>query len=547
MALNGSTALIDEGVFDYIVTGAGSAGCVLAARLSESGRYSVLLLEAGGRDTNPWIHIPMGQAKLFSNPNVNWMYESEPEPELGGRTSFQPRGKVLGGTSAINGMVYIRGNPADYNEWRQRGCVGWDYDSVLPYFKKSEDQERGPDEFHGVGGPQHVSDQPIKWELAQAVIAAGVQAGLPLNDDFNGKSQDGVGYFQTTTKDRRRMSTAVAYLKPARGRSNLRVTTNALATRIVVDNGKATGVEFKTRRGRHVARVRGEVIVAGGAFNSPHLLQLSGIGPGNLLQQFGIPVVHDMPGVGENLLDHFYVRNVFRCPKPITLNDYAHSWPWKIKSAFQYAFFRSGVLSGHGLYCGAFARSDPRLDRPDIQINLNAGSTLGRTRSGLVTHPFSGFSLNAIHLRPDSRGSIRLKSPDPAAHPEIRFNFLKTQNDIRAMTIAQRLVRKIAQQPALAPYVVEEFIPGLQVQTDAQFEADIRERGISNLHPVGSCRMGTEPDAVVDPRLRVHGVGNLRVVDASIMPTIIAGNTNAPVIMIAEKASAMILEDAQAA
>jgi choline dehydrogenase len=541
----GSGSLKDAGSFDYVVVGAGSAGCVVAARLSESGRHSVLLLEAGGRDINPWIHIPMGQAKMFSNPSVNWMYESEPEPELQNRTSFQPRGKVLGGTSSINGMVYIRGNPADYDEWRQRGCAGWDYESVLPYFKKGEDQERGPSEFHGVGGPQAVSDQPIKWELAEAVVKAAVEAGLPINDDFNGAVQDGAGFFQTTTKNRRRMSTATAYLKPARKRRNLTVQTRALATRIVMENGRAAGVEFSVRGERRVARANGEVIVAGGAFNSPQLLQLSGLGPAALLQRLGIPVVRDIKGVGENLLDHFYVRNVFRCPKPVTLNDFAHSWPWKIKAAFQYAFFRSGVLSGHGLYCGMFTRSDPRLDRPDIQINLNAGSTLGRTRSGLVTHPFSGFSLNAIHLQPDSRGSVRIKSTDPAVHPEIRFNFLKTERDIRAMTFAIRLARKVSQQPALAPYVCEEFLPGLKVQTDADFEADIRERGISNLHPVGSCRMGTEDDAVVDPRLRVHGVAGLRVVDASIMPTIVSGNTNAPVIMIAEKASDMILEDAR--
>jgi choline dehydrogenase len=482
---------------------------------------------------------------MFANPSVNWMYESEPEPELQDRTSFQPRGKVLGGTSSINGMVYIRGNPADYNEWRQRGCTGWDYDSVLPFFKKSEDQERGAGEFHGVGGPQPVSDQPIKWELAEAVVQAGVQAGLPYNDDFNGATQDGVGYFQTTTKDRRRMSTAAAFLRPARGRTNLKVQTRALATRVVVENGKACGVEYSVRGVAHAARARAEVIVAGGAFNSPQLLQLSGIGSGALLRQMDIPVVHELSGVGENLLDHFYVRNVFRCPKPITLNIFARSWPWKIRSAFQYAFFRSGVLSGHGLYCGMFARSDPRLDRPDVQVNLNAGSTLARTRSGLVTHPFSAFSLNAIHLHPDSRGWVRIKSPDPEVHPEIRFNFLKTERDIKATTFAVRLARKVAQQPALAPYVSEEFLPGPKVRTDEDFEADIRERGVSNLHPVGSCRMGIDESAVVDPRLRVRGVAGLRVVDASVMPTIVSGNTNAPVIMIAEKASAMILEDAR--
>ena len=534
-----------EDAYDYIVTGAGSAGCAVAARLSESGRHRVLLLEAGGEDRYPWIHVPMGYSRLFSNPRVNWMYESEPEPELEGRSMYQPRGKVLGGTSSINGMVYMRGNPADYDEWRQRGCTGWDWDSVLPYFRKAEDQERGEDPFHGVGGPLRVSDQPARFELAEHWIAAAIEAGLPANNDFNNGQQEGAGPFQSTTNRRRRWSTAAAYLRPARGRKNLTVATNSLATRVVIDNDRATGVEFIRNGAKETAQARGEVIVCGGVYNSPQLLQLSGLGPGELLHGLGIPVVRDMPAVGADLQDHFYVRLAFRCTKPITLNDVANNPVRKVTAGLQYMLFRTGPLATNGICAGGFARSDQRLERPDIQLNFSLWSFAERTRKGVYPHPFPGFTVSAVHLRPDARGEVRLKSADPFAPPAIRFNFLKTNYDLQALTAGMQLARKIVNQPALSDYVADELIPGKDVNTDAEFEAAIRKNGISNLHPVGTCRMGADEAAVLDPRLRVRGVGHLRVVDASVMPSVPAGNTNAPSIMIGEKASDMILEDAR--
>jgi choline dehydrogenase len=536
----------DIGSFDYIVTGAGSAGCVVAARLSESGRHRVLLLEAGGKDRNPWIHIPMGFSRVYANPRVNWMYESEPEAQLNGRSLYQPRGKVLGGTSSINGMVYMRGNAADYDEWRQRGCTGWDWDSVLPYFKKAEHQERGANEFHGVGGPLHVSDQPQRSELADRLVEAAVQAGLPVIEDFNDGRQEGAGYFQSTTGKRRRWSTATAYLRPARNRKNLVVRPNALATRVLIEDGRATGIAFVSKGAEFTARAKAEVIVCGGVFNSPQLLQLSGIGPGALLHEMGIPVVHELPAVGRHLQDHFYVRLAFRCTRPITMNEFANSLPRQAMALARYVLFRTGPLAANGVTCGAFARSDPRFERPDLQFNFTPWSYASRDARGAVAHPFPGFSLSAVHLRPDSRGSVALKSPDPLAAPAIRFNFLETQSDLQAMIAGIRLGRKFTQQPALAPYVAEELLPGPAVKTDADFEANIRLNALSNLHPVGTCRMGPEGDTVVDPRLRVHGLGGLRVVDAAVMPSVPAGNTNAPTIMIGEKAADMILEDARA-
>jgi choline dehydrogenase len=531
--------------FDFIVTGAGSAGCVVAARLSESGRYRVLLLEAGGKDRNPWIHIPMGFSQVYANPRVNWMYESEPEAQLGGRRLYQPRGKVLGGTSSINGMVYMRGNAADYDEWRQRGCTGWDWDSVLPYFRKSEHQQRGANEYHGVGGPLHVSDQPYRLELADRLVEAAIQAGLPAMDDFNDGRQEGAGYFQSTTGRRRRWSTATAFLRPARNRANLVVRSNAHATRILIENGRATGVTYLSDGVTRTVRANGEVIVSGGVFNSPQLLQLSGIGPGALLQEMEIPVIRDRPAVGKHLQDHFYVRLAFRCTQPITMNELANSLPRKALAMAQYMLFRGGPLAANGVTAGAFARSDPRLERPDLQFNFTPWSYASRDARGAVAHPFPGFSLSAVHLRPDSRGSVRIRHPDPLAAPAIQFNFLETRSDLAALIAGMRLARKFTHQPALAPYVAEELLPGPTVNTDAEFEANIRMNANSNLHPVGTCRMGPEGDTVVDERLRVHGIDALRVVDASIMPTVPAGNTNAPSIMIGEKGADMILADAR--
>ncbi|MGH7061037.1 MAG: GMC family oxidoreductase, partial [Stellaceae bacterium] len=517
----------DQNVFDFIVAGAGSAGCAVAARLSESGRHRVLLLEAGGEDRYPWIHVPMGYGRLFSNPRVNWMFESEPEAELEGRTLYQPRGKVLGGTSSINGMVYMRGNPRDYDEWRQRGCTGWDWDSVLPYFKKAEDQERGADEFHGTGGPLRVSDQPARFELAEHWIAAAVEAGLPPNNDFNNGTQDGAGPFQSTTKGRRRWSTAAAYLKPARARRNLAVATNAHATRIVFEDGRAAIVEYLQKGAPQSARARGEIVVCGGVYGSPQLLQLSGLGPADLLQRYGIPVVRDMPAVGADLQDHFYVRMAFRCTKPITLNDVANNPLRKVAAGLQYLLFRRGPLATNGICAGGFARSDARLARPDIQLNFSLWSFAERTRKGVYPHPFPGFTVSAIHLRPDARGDVRLKSADPLAAPAIRFNFLKTRYDLDALTTGMRLARRIVGQPALADYVAGELVPGSEMVSDAELEAAIRRYGLSNLHPVGTCRMGGDDMAVLDPRLQVRGVRGLRVADASVMPSVPAGNTNA--------------------
>jgi choline dehydrogenase len=536
-----------EATYDYIVTGAGSAGCVLAARLSESGRHRVLLLEAGGKDSNPWIHIPLGYARTFCNPRVNWMFDSEPEPNLNDRVMYQPRGKVLGGTSSINGMIYMRGNHADYDEWRQRGCEGWDWESVLPYFRKAEDNERGESEFHGAGGPLCVSNQPYEWEIAKILLQACIQAGITPNPDFNGAQQEGCGYYQTTTKDRRRWSTAAAYLRPARKRPNLAIRTHAHATRVLVENGRAVGVEFQSPRGRETARANGEVIVSGGAYGSPQLLLLSGIGPVEHLRDMGIDVLHDLPGVGSNLHDHFNTYCAWRISRPLSLNTLHHSIPRQVVAGMKYALYRGGPMSGNGLYVGALVRSDKRFERPDLQLNISAWSTVDRTRHGIVSHPFPGIAISPVHLRPEGRGTVRLRSPDPFAPPEIRFNFLRSDYDMQAVITGMRIARQIARQHALQKLLVEETLPGPSIISDEQLADDVRQRGVSNLHPVGSCGMGHSPGAVVDPRLRVHGIAGLRVVDASIMPSIIAGNTNAPTIMIAEKASAMILEDARMA
>jgi choline dehydrogenase len=533
--------------YDYIVTGAGSAGCVLASRLSESGRHRVLLLEAGGKDSNPWIHIPLGYARTFVNPKVNWMFDSEPEPNLNDRVMYQPRGKVLGGTSSINGMIYMRGNHADYDEWRQRGCEGWDWESVLPYFRKAEDNERGESEFHGSGGPLRVSNQPYEWEIGRLLLEACIQAGIPHNPDFNGAQQEGAGYYQTTTKDRRRWSTAAAYLRPARKRQNLTIQTHAHATRVLLENGRAVGVEYRTPQGLRTARASGEVIVSGGAYGSPQLLLLSGIGPAEHLQDMGITVLHDLPGVGSNLHDHFNTFCAWRISRSISLNELHHSIPRQMVAGLQYVLYRGGPMSGNGLYVGALVKSDKSLERPDLQMNISAWSTIDRTRDGIISHPFPGFAISPVHLRPEGRGTVRLKSSDPLAPPEIRFNFLRSEYDMQAVIKGMRIAREIARQHVLQNLVVAETLPGTAVISDEQLADDVRKRGVSNLHPVGSCSMGHGPNAVVDPRLRVHGIAGLRVVDASIMPSIIAGNTNAPTIMIAEKASDMILQDAKAA
>jgi choline dehydrogenase len=531
----------DNGSYDFIVTGAGSAGCAVAGRLSEDGKYRVLLLEAGPKDTYPWIHVPLGYHKTYTNPKVNWMFDSEPEPELNNRTMYQPRGKVLGGTSSINGMVYMRGNSADYDEWRQRGCEGWDYESVLPYFKKAEDNVRGADDFHGSGGPLKVTDHRWQPTLAKALHDAAIEAGVPANPDFNGKNQEGVGYYQTTINGKaQRWSSARAYLSGAKQRKNLTIVTGAHANRVLIENGRAVGVEYRTRAGVQTARANREVIVSGGVYGSPQLLMLSGIGPAEHLQKHGIKVVKDMPGVGSHLHDHFNTYVAFRCSQRVTMNDIALSFPRQIMAAAQYALGRTGPLASMGLFVGAFLRSDKRLERPDLQINMFAWATKERTRQGVIPQPFSAFMLSPVHLKPEGRGTVRLKSPDPTAPPEIRFNFLRTPYDWQALIEGTRICREIAKQPALKPFLVEEVMPGPSVNDDASLREFIRANGVSNLHPVGTCRMGRGVEDVVDPQLRVYGIERLRVADASIMPTIVAGNTNAPSIMIGEKCADMV-------
>jgi choline dehydrogenase len=530
--------------YDYIVTGAGSAGCAVAARLSETGRHRVLLLEAGGHDSSPWIHIPVGYSRLFTHETYNWRFESEPVAGLNGRTSYQPRGKMLGGTSSLNGMVYMRGTAADYDGWRQLGCVGWDYESVLTFFRKAENQERGEDEFHGVGGPLNVTDAHYKHEIIDAIIEAAVQIGIPRNRDFNGATQEGAGYYQATLGKGRRWSSATAYLKPARGRANLVVKPNAHATRIVIENGRAVGVEFRTSRGMEMARARAEVIVSGGVYGSPHLLLLSGIGPADHLNKMGIEVTHDLAPVGANLHDHFNSYVAWRSTMTGTFNELYRSPFRKLAAGARYLIGRDGPMTAIATHAGILTRTDPRFDRPDLQMNTYLWSIETRDRTGMHPHKWPGFSMSPVHLRPEGRGLVSLMSRDPLAPPKIEFKFMETAHDVDAMLHGVRLARKLAEQPALKPYIAEEVVPGPTVRSDEQLIEDIRNRGVSNLHPVGTCRMGTGRDAVVDPRLRVHGIAGLRVADASIMPLVVGGNTNAPSIMIGEKCAAMVLEDA---
>jgi choline dehydrogenase len=526
--------------FDYVIVGAGSAGCVLANRLSADGKHSVLLLEAGPEDTNLWIHVPLGYGRLFKEKTVNWMYQTEPEPGLDGRQVFQPRGKVLGGSSSINGLLYVRGQHQDYDRWRQRGNLGWGYDDVLPYFKKAENQVRGADDFHGAGGPQPVSELSHADPLSAAFIEAAVETGIPRNPDFNGATQEGAGFFQTTTRYGRRASTAVSYLRPAKGRTNLRVETSALAQRIAFDGRRAVAVEYRKDGALRTARARKEILVSGGAYNSPQLLQLSGIGPAELLRKHGIDVVLDAAGVGHDLQDHMQVRMVMRCTKPITLNDVVNSPARKILAGLQYAAFRTGPLPIAAGTSGAFFKTNPRLATPDVQIHFLPFST---DKMGEKLHPFSGFTASVCQLRPESRGSLRIRSADPAAPPEIRINYLATETDRTTNVEGLKILRKILHAPALAPFVVEEVDPGKKVSSDEELLAHCRRRGSTIYHPTSTCRMGSDPLAVVDQRLRLRGIEGLRVVDASVMPDLVSGNTNAAIIMIAEKASDMILQD----
>jgi choline dehydrogenase len=528
--------------FDYVIVGAGSAGCVLANRLTADGKHSVLLLEAGPKDTSIWIHVPLGYGKLFKEKSVNWMYQTEPEPGLGGRQVFQPRGKVLGGSSSINGLLYVRGQHEDYDRWRQRGNVGWGFDDVLPYFKKAENQTRGADDYHGTGGPLSVSDWRHADPLSEAFVRAAVETGIPFNPDFNGATQEGAGFFQTTTRRGRRASSAFCYLRPAKGRKTLAIETSALAQRIVFEGRRARAVEYRQNGNLRTARARKEVLVSGGAYNSPQLLQLSGVGPVELLKQHGIAVVLDAPGVGNNLQDHMQVRIVTRCAKTITLNDIVNHPVRRTLAGLQYAALRRGPLTIAAGTSGAFFKTNPRLATPDIQIHFIPFST---DKMGEKLHSFSGFTASVCQLRPESRGSLKIRSADPSTAPEIRINYLATETDRAAFIDGVRILRKILAAPALKSYCLNEVYPGSDKTSDEDLLDFCRKTGSTVYHPTSTCRMGNDPLAVVDQRLRVRGIEALRVVDASVMPDLMSGNTNAPTIMIAEKASDMILEDAR--
>jgi len=531
--------------YDYIIVGAGSAGCVLANRLTADGRYSVLLLEAGPPDAYPWIHVPIGYAKTMFDARYNWCFYTEPDPGMNGRKIYWPRGKTLGGSSSINGLIYVRGQREDYDRWAAAGNAGWSYDEVLPYFKLLEHSVGGDPAYHGRDGPLWCSPIGRRHELIDAVIAGAGELGIARNDDFNGAAQEGAGYYHLSTRRGWRCSTAVAYLKPARRRENLRIETGTQATRIAFNGRRAGGVSYRRRGDEHAARARREVLLCAGAVQTPQLLQLSGVGPEALLRSFDIPVVHELPGVGENLQDHLQARVIYECTRPITTNDDLASFWRTIGMGIDYLFTRDGPMAVGINQGGIFARACPDATTPDVQFHI---ATLSSDMAGSPTHAFSGFTMSVCQLRPQSRGWVRIRSADPLTAPAMQANYLSTQADRETLIAGIRLARRIAATGALSPYVKSEYRPGPEVESDADLLEFARNTGGTIFHPSGTCKMGDARDrqAVVDPELRVYGVEGVRVVDCSIMPTLTSGNTNVPVIMIAEKAADLILRDASA-
>jgi choline dehydrogenase len=531
-----------SGTFDYVIIGAGSAGCVLANRLSADPRNSVCLLEAGGKDNWIWFHIPVGYLFAIGNPRADWMFKTESEAGLNGRVLNYPRGKVLGGSSAINAMIYMRGQREDYDNWRQIGLQGWGWDDVKPIFRRHLDHYLGAGEHHGAGGEWRVEAPRVRWELLDAFIEAAVEAGIPRVDDFNTGSNEGISYFQVNQKNGRRWSSARGFLKPALSRPNLKVETHAHATRILFEGKRAVGVEFMQNGSLRQVLARQEVVLSAGAIASPKILQLSGIGDGALLQQHGIDVIHHLPGVGENLQDHLQLRPVYKVQGVRTLNEDYRSLVKKGHMALEYALFRRGPLTMAPSQLGAFTRSSADYATPNLQFHVQP---LSLDRFGEDPHPFPAFTASVCNLRPTSRGSVRIRSRDTDEAPAIRPNYLSTPEDQRVAVDALRLVRQVVSRPALRKYRPEEYKPGASLTTDDELLHGAREIGTTIFHPVGTAKMGIESDpmAVTDARLRVRGIEGLRVIDASVMPAITSGNTNSPTLMIAEKGATMILED----
>ncbi|TPL18106.1 MULTISPECIES: GMC family oxidoreductase N-terminal domain-containing protein [unclassified Mesorhizobium] len=533
--------------YDFIIVGSGSAGSVLADKLSASGRFSVLVLEAGGSDRRFYVQMPLGYGKTFFDPTVNWNYKTEPDPGLGGNVDHWPRGKLLGGSSSINAMVWIRGAREDFDDWRDAGNPGWGYDDLLPAFKALEDNEAGADRWRGRGGPLHISDtSDAVHPLTKRYLAAGQQAGLPFNSDFNGAAQEGVGVYQISTRNGRRMSAARAFLRPAMKRANVRVETNALASRILFEGKRAVGIEYLQKGQTKTARAGREIILSAGSINSPQLLQLSGVGPAALLHGLGIPVIHANENVGANLQDHVGINYTFKGRLP-TLNQILRPWWGKLMVGMQYILTRSGPLSLSMNHGGGFFRTDPAFSRPNMQLYFQAFSTVipkSGERPILTPDPWPGFSIGLSNCRPSSRGEIMIRSSNPLDHPKIVANAYSTNADVEEMLAAVKFVRKIASMPAMAEIIAEEVLPGPSITSDADLITDFRKRSGTVYHPVSTCRMGPDPArAVVDPRLKVHGLEGLRVIDASIFPDNITGNTNAASILTGWKGAELVLED----